>query len=81
MGIGFTTEGRMIFNHLSVLDNLKLGAYGFGMRKKRDIDSALENVFQLFPVLKEKAKQMAAYSPGPADAGNRENTYVTAEIC
>jgi branched-chain amino acid transport system ATP-binding protein len=64
LGISFTPESRMLFGQLTVLDNLKLGAYGHGVRQRRDIDMALENVFQLFPRLKERTNQIAGQLSG-----------------
>jgi branched-chain amino acid transport system ATP-binding protein len=55
MGICQVPEGRMIFPLLTVQENLDLGAY---LRKDKDgIEKDLEQVFTLFPVLKERRKQ------------------------
>jgi len=55
MGICQVPEGRMIFPLLTVIENLDLGAY---LRKDRDgIKKDFERVFELFPVLRERAKQ------------------------
>jgi branched-chain amino acid transport system ATP-binding protein len=55
MGICQVPEGRMIFPLLTVTENLDLGAY---LRKDRDgIKEDFERVFELFPVLRERAKQ------------------------
>jgi len=55
MGICQVPEGRMIFPLLSVRENLDLGAY---LRKdKVGVKEALERVFRLFPVLRERQKQ------------------------
>ena len=55
MGICQVPEGRMIFPLLTVIENLDLGAY---LRKDRDgIKEDFERVFELFPVLRERAKQ------------------------
>lgn len=54
-GIVMGPEGRKIFPHLSVLDNLMLGAYS---RNDRDgIGKDLEWVYELFPRLKERLWQ------------------------
>jgi branched-chain amino acid transport system ATP-binding protein len=56
-GICHCPEGRKLFSELSVLKNLQLGAY---LRKNRaEIDSDLERVFALFPVLRERQWQHA----------------------
>ena len=57
-GICQSPEGRMVFGPLSVEDNLRLGGY---TRKDAGIESDLERVYELFPVLKEK-RQLAAGS-------------------
>lgn len=65
-GISMVPEGRMIFSTLSVLDNLKLGAYTF-YRKRRmagALDNDLRIVLDLFPVLKERTSQPAGTLSG-----------------
>ena len=53
--ISMIPEGRQLFGRLSVLDNLLLGAYS--LDSKAEIQKTLENVFQLFPILKERKGQ------------------------
>jgi branched-chain amino acid transport system ATP-binding protein len=55
MGICQVPEGRMIFPLLSVSENLNLGAYL--RRDAAEVSKDLENVFRLFPVLRERRKQ------------------------
>ena len=50
-GICQVPEGRQVFGPLSVEDNLRLGAYS---RVTKKSDGDLENVYETFPVLKEK---------------------------
>ncbi|MBA5779408.1 ABC transporter ATP-binding protein [Stappia sp. F7233] len=50
-GIAQVPEGRQIFAPLSIEDNLRLGAY---LRKDRKVGEDLEQVYGLFPVLKER---------------------------
>lgn len=65
LGVGQVPEGRQIFAPLSVLDNLILGAYvRFIQDDKKNIWRDLENVFELFPILKERAKQRAGTLSG-----------------
>lgn len=61
-GISHVPEGRMIFANLTVLENLQLGAYL--QRDKEMIRGDLENVFQLFPRLKERMQQIAGTLSG-----------------
>ncbi|MDP1853909.1 MAG: ABC transporter ATP-binding protein [Candidatus Omnitrophota bacterium] len=55
MGISHCPEGRKIFHALSVDENLRLGA--FSRDNKEEINAELEDVFRLFPVLKQRLKQ------------------------
>jgi branched-chain amino acid transport system ATP-binding protein len=55
LGISHVPEGRRIFPYLTVLENLRMGAYT--VKDKRDIEKSLEMVFNFFPVLKERIKQ------------------------
>ena len=53
MGISQVPEGRRIFPKLTVIENLEMGAFlGRG-----DFSSLLEDVYRLFPILKERSKQ------------------------
>jgi branched-chain amino acid transport system ATP-binding protein len=57
MGISLVPEGREVFPFLSVLDNLKMGAY-----VRRDADAVagdIEQVFEYFPSLRKAAKRAA----------------------
>jgi branched-chain amino acid transport system ATP-binding protein len=65
MGISQVPEGRQVFNHLTVLDNLYLGAYLYHNRKfKNEIEEQLNWVYTLFPVLKTRAKQVVGSMSG-----------------
>jgi branched-chain amino acid transport system ATP-binding protein len=57
LGICQIPEGRKLFSDMTVGDNLEMGAYGSAARKRRK--ETLEQVYQLFPVLKERRKQSA----------------------
>jgi branched-chain amino acid transport system ATP-binding protein len=62
MGITHVPEGRMLFSTMTVLDNLKMGAY---LRKDRlKIMGDIGTVYQQFPVLEEKHKQPAGSLSG-----------------
>jgi len=54
--ISMIPEGRRLFGRLSALDNLLLGAYPLDSKEEGE---ALENVFELFPILKERRNQRA----------------------
>ena len=61
-GIALSPEGRHVFTDLTVLENLKVGAY---LRNdKKEIDKDLERVFELFPRLKERSWQFAGTLSG-----------------
>jgi branched-chain amino acid transport system ATP-binding protein len=62
LGIGYVPEGRKLFPYMSVLSNLKLGAYL--LKDKRNIQENLESVFKLFPRLKERLGQQAGSLSG-----------------
>lgn len=65
MGISLVPEGRMLFPPLSVIDNLKLGAYvRYRKKEHREIEGDLGTVLELFPVLKERMKQPAGMLSG-----------------
>ena len=61
-GIAMVPEGRRVFTNLTVLENLKIGAY---LRKdKADIEKDIQWVYELFPRLQERSWQMAGTLSG-----------------
>lgn len=62
MGLIHVPEGRRIFRDLSVLENLELGSFTLTDKKKRK--EGIERAFELFPVLKERQKQMGGLLSG-----------------
>lgn len=65
MGISLVPEGRQLFISLKVLDNLLLGAYLLHCRKNREmIERRLAEVYELFPRLKERSRQVAGTLSG-----------------
>ena len=62
LGVVQVPQGRALFGAMSVLENLELGAYLVRDRAARE--RSLEQVFAMFPVLKERAWQAAAYLSG-----------------
>jgi branched-chain amino acid transport system ATP-binding protein len=61
-GLCHVPEGRMIFSNLTILENLKMGAYL--QRDKKWIASQTDYVFGLFPRLKERQNQAAGTLSG-----------------
>ena len=61
-GIVQVPEGRRIFPTITVKENLVLGA--FIIRDKKKIDSNIERVFNLFPILKERQNQLGGTLSG-----------------
>jgi len=61
MGVTHVPEGRGIFATLTVEENLNLGGYG---RSKEQVVLAKERVFSLFPILKERRRQLAGTLSG-----------------
>ncbi len=59
--IGLASQGRQVFPKMTVLDNLKMGAYS---RKDEDIDADFERVYDFFPRLKDRRKQSAGTMSG-----------------
>ena len=59
-GVTLVPEGRRVFTDLTVLENLKIGAY----LRKDDIEPDIEYVYSLFPRLKERAWQYAGTLSG-----------------
>jgi branched-chain amino acid transport system ATP-binding protein len=65
-GMAHSPEGRRVFPALSVTDNLALGAFArlIGWRVARQIETDLDRVFELFPVLRERRQQLAGTLSG-----------------
>ncbi len=59
-GIGMVPEGRRVFPNLTVLENLKVGAY----LRRDDLTPDIEHVYQMFPRLKERSWQPAGTLSG-----------------
>jgi len=62
MGISLVPEGREIFPSLTVAENLRLGA--FGRFKQSEFNADLEDIFSLFPILKERYRQAGGLLSG-----------------
>ena len=59
-GLAHVPEGRMVFANLTVLENLRMGAY----LRRDDFQPELEYAFSIFPRLKERVKQVAGTLSG-----------------
>lgn len=57
LGISCSPEGRNVFGNLTVFENLRMG--GFIVRDKKLIKERIEWIFDLFPRLRERHKQLA----------------------
>jgi branched-chain amino acid transport system ATP-binding protein len=56
--MGYVPQGRGLFPNMTVLENLKTGI------RNKEYETVLENVFSMFPVLKERLKQKAGTLSG-----------------
>lgn len=61
-GVIQSPEGRQVFPRMSVYENLMMGA--FSVKSKAAIKESLEDVLDLFPILKDRSKQMAGTLSG-----------------
>lgn len=65
LGVGYVPERRQIFASMTVLENLWLGAYHrFARAQKRTILHDMERVFAIFPILRDRARQVAGTLSG-----------------
>jgi branched-chain amino acid transport system ATP-binding protein len=65
LGISQVPEGRQIFAHLTVLDNIHLGAYLYFKRRNRlEINEKIKGIYEIFPVLEKRSKQIAGTLSG-----------------
>ena len=62
LGLAHVPEGRMVFANLTVLENLRMGAYL--VRDKEGIRREQDYVYSIFPRLKEREKQLAGTLSG-----------------
>jgi len=69
MGIIQVIEGRRVFEHLTVEENLKVGAH---LRKSGTVKDGLELVYHYFPRLREKRSEVAGFVSG----GEQQMTVV-----
>lgn len=62
LGISHVPEGRKIFSDLTVMENLELGAYR--RKDKEQVKLDYESIFEKFPILRERKKQLAGTLSG-----------------
>ena len=62
MGLAQVPEGRRVFTHMTVLENLEMGA--FARKDRTTVADDLDRVFQSFPRLKERRRQIAGTLSG-----------------
>ncbi len=65
LGISHVPEGRKVFATLTVEENLNLGAYGVrSLPQGKELTKTKEWIFQLFPILKQRRRQLAGTLSG-----------------
>ena len=62
LGISHVPEGRRMFANLTVYENLRMGAYT--RKDKKEIEESLARVYERFPRLKERTRQLAGTLSG-----------------
>lgn len=67
-GLCLVPESRELFNQMTVQDNLQLGAFSPYRQGDKDYKQAREEIYELFPRLRERAKQQA----GSLSGGERQ---------
>lgn len=60
-GIALVPEGRKVFINLTILENLRMGAFN---KKRSELDPLYERMFKLFPILEERSSQKAGTLSG-----------------
>jgi branched-chain amino acid transport system ATP-binding protein len=72
IGVAHILEGRRIFPRMTVLENLKLGAFSRG--NKREMERDIETMYDRFPVLRKKMKEKSG-----SLSGGEQQTLVIAQ--
>jgi branched-chain amino acid transport system ATP-binding protein len=62
LGLGYVPQGRVVFTQMTVRENLEMGAYL--ERDKAKIEAGMEFVYELFPRLRERQRQLAGTMSG-----------------
>jgi urea transport system ATP-binding protein len=63
-GIGYVPQGRGIFPHLTVYENLLMGLEALDSRERKNGQEAIEEVYTIFPVIKQMGKRVAGSLSG-----------------
>ncbi len=65
-GISQVPEGRQLFAHLTVQDNIDLGAYLYHFKRqyREEIKAKIKEIYEIFPILEKRAKQIAGTLSG-----------------
>ncbi|RLG43915.1 MAG: ABC transporter ATP-binding protein [Thermoproteota archaeon] len=66
MGLGYVPQVNNVFPNLTVLENLEMGAYA--MKDKEQVRAEIEEMMEIFPILRERKKQKA----GSLSGGERQ---------
>jgi branched-chain amino acid transport system ATP-binding protein len=74
IGISHVPEGRGLFSNLTVLENLKLGAYT--ARARKSFAESLERAYELFPILRTRKNQRA----GSLSGGEQQMLAITRSL-
>ena len=61
LGVAHVPEGKRLFTDMTVLENLKMGAY---LRQDTEVDRDLERIYQHFPILEERRQQRSGSLSG-----------------
>jgi branched-chain amino acid transport system ATP-binding protein len=64
MGISQVPQGRQVFGDMTVVENLELGRYSRRFAERAEYRQDLEMVYEIFPVLAERTKQLAGTLSG-----------------
>ena len=66
LGVSQVPEGRQIFSHLTVQDNIQLGAYLYYFKRgyRSEINEKINRVYALFPILEKRSRQIAGTLSG-----------------
>lgn len=70
-GIAFVPQGRRVFTHLTVLENLEIG--GFNIRSSTERKERIQNILDLFPALRTKLKAKS----GTLSGGQQQMLAIT----